>query len=187
MQRFHYYRDSLFLIGCTAYAINRWLVKPHVHKGFFHNYFDDCWLIPCALPLVHAVENHPRLSPLLSALLAAQLLVAPDTFAKRANASEHGVYFTKKEYVPEALLLFNSGGDQLLEPVSSSHREGQAAICDKVIAHDRTQVGRDINFPVGRCGNIKIAPVNAEIVTLLLQDGLVHSSPSALRHPAFES
>lgn len=52
MQRFHYYRDPLFLIGCIAYAVNRWLVKPHVHTGFFHNHFNDCWLIPCALPLV---------------------------------------------------------------------------------------------------------------------------------------
>lgn len=50
MQRFRYLRDPLFLVGCTAYALNRWLVKPHVHAGFFHSHFNDCWLIPCALP-----------------------------------------------------------------------------------------------------------------------------------------
>jgi hypothetical protein len=59
VQRFRYYCDPLFLIGCAAYAINHWLVKPHVHTGFFHNHFDDCWLIPCALPLV--LWSHRRL------------------------------------------------------------------------------------------------------------------------------
>jgi hypothetical protein len=50
MRRFIYVRDPLFLLGCLAYALNRWLVKPHVHGGFLHSYFNDCWLIPCALP-----------------------------------------------------------------------------------------------------------------------------------------
>ena len=52
MSRFRYHRDPLFLVGCAAYALNRWLVKPHFHAGFFHDHFNDCWLIPCALPLV---------------------------------------------------------------------------------------------------------------------------------------
>ena len=52
MCRFLYLRDPLFLLGCAAYAANRWLIKPHVHTGFFHSYFNDCWLIPCALPPV---------------------------------------------------------------------------------------------------------------------------------------
>ena len=50
MRRFRYLRDPLFLTGCAAYAINRWLIKPHVHTGFFHSHFNDLWLIPCALP-----------------------------------------------------------------------------------------------------------------------------------------
>jgi hypothetical protein len=50
MQPFLYLRDPLFLTGCAAYAVNRWLVKPHVYTGFFHSHFNDCWLIPCALP-----------------------------------------------------------------------------------------------------------------------------------------
>ena len=50
MQRFHYCRDPLFLTGCVAYVVNRWLVKPHSHCWFFHSYFNDVWLIPCALP-----------------------------------------------------------------------------------------------------------------------------------------
>src|SRR5690242_10259463 len=50
MRRFRYWRDSLFLVGCAVYAINRWLIKPHVHGGVFHSQFNALWLIPCALP-----------------------------------------------------------------------------------------------------------------------------------------
>jgi len=32
------------------YAANRWLIKPHCHIAFFHSWFNDLWLIPCALP-----------------------------------------------------------------------------------------------------------------------------------------
>ncbi|MEO7297826.1 MAG: hypothetical protein ABI042_04540 [Verrucomicrobiota bacterium] len=50
MRRYHYLRDPLFLMSCAAYAINRWLIKPHLHTGFLHSHFNDLWLIPCALP-----------------------------------------------------------------------------------------------------------------------------------------
>jgi len=50
MRRFTYLRDPIFLVSCLAYAFNRWLIKPHVHAGVFHSYFNDFWLIPCALP-----------------------------------------------------------------------------------------------------------------------------------------
>jgi hypothetical protein len=50
MPRFRYLRDPLFLSGCAAYAVNRWLLKPHFHNTFLHNYFNDLFLIPCALP-----------------------------------------------------------------------------------------------------------------------------------------
>ncbi len=52
MRRFRYLRDPLFLAGCGVYALNRWLIKPHIHAGFFHSHFNDLWLIPCALPLI---------------------------------------------------------------------------------------------------------------------------------------
>ncbi len=32
--------------------MNRWLIKPHCHIAFFHNWFNDILLIPCALPPV---------------------------------------------------------------------------------------------------------------------------------------
>jgi ubiquinone/menaquinone biosynthesis C-methylase UbiE len=50
VKRFGYVFDPLFLLCCALYAANRWLVKPHCDIAFFHNWFDDILLIPCALP-----------------------------------------------------------------------------------------------------------------------------------------
>ena len=52
MRRFRYWADPLFLLCCGAYALNRWLLKPHLESAFLHGYFNDLLLIPCALPLV---------------------------------------------------------------------------------------------------------------------------------------
>ncbi len=52
VKRFAYWLDPLFLICCALYALNRWVVKPHVHSAFLRGQFDDSLLIPCALPLV---------------------------------------------------------------------------------------------------------------------------------------
>lgn len=52
MHRFPYLRDPLFLFGCVAYCLNRWLIKPHLPSGFLHSHFNDLLLIPCALPLI---------------------------------------------------------------------------------------------------------------------------------------
>jgi hypothetical protein len=40
------------MFGCAAYMANRWVLKPHIHSAFFHGYFNDLLLIPCALPPV---------------------------------------------------------------------------------------------------------------------------------------
>src|SRR5258707_1100345 len=83
MQRFLYLRDPLFVVGCAAYALNRWLIKPHVHAGFFHSHFNDCWLIACALPPIlwlHrrlGLRSHdaaPQLSEIIPHLLFWSLL-----------------------------------------------------------------------------------------------------------------
>jgi hypothetical protein len=52
VKRFGYLRDPLFLACCALYILNRWVVKPHTHIAFFHNWFNDTLLIPCALPVV---------------------------------------------------------------------------------------------------------------------------------------
>lgn len=50
MKRFSYLRDPLFVGGCLAYALNRWVLKPHLSSALLHNWFNDALLIPCALP-----------------------------------------------------------------------------------------------------------------------------------------
>jgi len=71
-------RDPLFLFGCVAYAINRWLIKPHVHNVFLHSQFNDLWLIPCALPPIlwlhrklglRSHDDAPRFSEILLHLI----------------------------------------------------------------------------------------------------------------------
>jgi ubiquinone/menaquinone biosynthesis C-methylase UbiE len=52
VKRFGYVFDPVFLLCCALYALNRWLIKPHCHIAFFHNWFNDTLLIPCALPPV---------------------------------------------------------------------------------------------------------------------------------------
>ncbi len=52
MRSFRYLLDPLCLVGCVAYITNRWLLKPHIHSAFLHGYFNDLFLIPCALPPV---------------------------------------------------------------------------------------------------------------------------------------
>jgi len=55
--RFGYVFDPLFLVCCALYAANRWLIKPHTHIAFFHSWFSDLWLIPCALPPVLLIQR----------------------------------------------------------------------------------------------------------------------------------
>jgi ubiquinone/menaquinone biosynthesis C-methylase UbiE len=54
---FGYVFDPLFLLSCALYAANRWLIKPHCHIAFFHNWFNDTLLIPCALPVVLLIQR----------------------------------------------------------------------------------------------------------------------------------
>lgn len=42
----------MFLLGCGLYALNRWGLKPNFPAAFLHGQFNDCLLIPCALPLL---------------------------------------------------------------------------------------------------------------------------------------
>src|SRR5579862_8807965 len=63
MRSFSYLRDPLFLLGCVAYAINRWLLKPHFTSPFLHSYFNDLFLIPCALPPMLLLQHWAGLRP----------------------------------------------------------------------------------------------------------------------------
>ena len=63
MNRFRYLRDPLFLSGCASYTVNRWLLKPHFHSAFLRGYFNDLFLIPCALPPILLVHRWFKLRP----------------------------------------------------------------------------------------------------------------------------
>lgn len=52
VKRFAYWRDPLFLAACGLYMLNRSWIKPWSHSPFLRGQFNDCLLIPCALPLV---------------------------------------------------------------------------------------------------------------------------------------
>ncbi len=58
MKPFRFWRDPLCVLGCGAYSLNRWLLKPHFRWPFLHSYFNDLWLIPCALPLLLWLHRH---------------------------------------------------------------------------------------------------------------------------------
>ena len=61
VRRFGYLSDRLFLLCCSLYALNRWLIKPHVHNQFLRYHFNDLLLIPCALPPLLLLERWFRL------------------------------------------------------------------------------------------------------------------------------
>lgn len=63
MNRFAYWRDPLCLACSVLYALNRWLLKPHFPLPFLRNYFNDCLLIPCALPWVLWLHRRLGLRP----------------------------------------------------------------------------------------------------------------------------
>lgn len=66
MSRFRYVLDPIFGASCALYALNRWAIKPHSSIEFFHSWFNDTLLIPCALPpilLLHrwlGLRDHDR-------------------------------------------------------------------------------------------------------------------------------
>ena len=61
MKPFRYLSDRLFLLSGFLYAVNRWLVKPHVHSGFLHDHFNDLLLMPCALPPLLLAQRRLKL------------------------------------------------------------------------------------------------------------------------------
>ena len=57
MSRFRYGLDPLCVAACVAYAIVRWIVRPHADSLFWQGYATDCLLIPAALPLLLWVQR----------------------------------------------------------------------------------------------------------------------------------
>ncbi len=63
MKRFGYWRDPLFLCCGVLYAMNRWLLLPHVTSPFLRGQFNDCLMLPCALPVVLWLQRRLGLRP----------------------------------------------------------------------------------------------------------------------------
>lgn len=57
MEPFRYWRDPVFLVCCSAYALNRFVLKILIGGDFLTGYFNDLLLIPCALPLALLLQR----------------------------------------------------------------------------------------------------------------------------------
>jgi hypothetical protein len=62
---FRYGLDPIFLVALALYAVNRGLIKPHLHaySPFFDGHFDDTLLVPVALPVFLLVYRSLGLRP----------------------------------------------------------------------------------------------------------------------------
>jgi hypothetical protein len=102
---FLYTRDSLFIFSCLLYLGNRFLLKSFLpdEEVFFHNYFNDLLLIPCALPpallidrllFIRSLDGFPSFKEILIHLITWSLLfewVGP-IFIKNATSDLGDVF-----------------------------------------------------------------------------------------------
>jgi integral membrane sensor domain MASE1 len=49
--------DPACIAACACYAINRWLIEPHVSASWIHSWVNDAFLIPAALPLLLVLQR----------------------------------------------------------------------------------------------------------------------------------
>jgi hypothetical protein len=49
--------DPVCIAACASYAINRWLIEPHVSSVWIHSWVNDLFLIPAALPLLLTLQQ----------------------------------------------------------------------------------------------------------------------------------
>lgn len=61
MTKYRYALDPVCLVACALYAANRWCLPETFKSPFLRNHFDDCLLIPAALPLVLWVQRKLKL------------------------------------------------------------------------------------------------------------------------------
>lgn len=57
MRKFRYALDPVCLVACALYVANRWCLPASIKGPFLREHFDDCLLIPAALPLVLWVQR----------------------------------------------------------------------------------------------------------------------------------
>jgi hypothetical protein len=61
VKKFAYLGDGLFLLSCSLYSLNRWIIKPHTHNAFLRFHFNDMLLMPAALPVLLWLQRNLRL------------------------------------------------------------------------------------------------------------------------------
>jgi hypothetical protein len=61
VKKYGYARDPVCIVACALYAANRWCLPATMKGPFLRNHFDDCLLIPAALPLVLWLQHKLRL------------------------------------------------------------------------------------------------------------------------------
>lgn len=61
--RYEYLRDPLFLMCFVLYFVNRWLLKPILPHGFFHDHLNDLICIPFWVPIILWGMRHLGLRP----------------------------------------------------------------------------------------------------------------------------
>jgi hypothetical protein len=49
--------DPVCIAACASYAINRWVVAPHVSVSWVHSWVNDVFLIPAALPMLLGLQQ----------------------------------------------------------------------------------------------------------------------------------
>jgi hypothetical protein len=57
VKRFALVLDPACIAACVFYAINRWLIEPHVSAAWDHSWVNDAFLIPAALPVLLTIER----------------------------------------------------------------------------------------------------------------------------------
>jgi len=61
MRPFRYLFDPLFVASLAAYAINRFVLKPHFRWGFLHDHLNDLLCIPVWVPIGLFIERRLKL------------------------------------------------------------------------------------------------------------------------------
>jgi hypothetical protein len=59
--KYRYARDPVCFVACALYAANRWCLPATLKGPFLRNHFNDCLLIPAALPLILWLQRRFRL------------------------------------------------------------------------------------------------------------------------------
>lgn len=55
MPQYSIINDRLFLLSCSLYVMNRWIVKPNTSLPFFHHHLNDLLCFPIWIPFLVAL------------------------------------------------------------------------------------------------------------------------------------